>query len=81
MRKWLANCSTKRMKNFLLILLFPVLTFAQAGNDMFLNKILKKEIHTVQLHPKDFNLSAPIISLNSGEQLHLSFDDFSAKNS
>ena len=66
------------MKNFLLILLFPVLTFAQAGNDMFFNKIFKKEIHTVQLHPKDFNLSAPIISLNSGEQLHLSFDDFSA---
>lgn len=38
--------------------------------------IYKKNINTVLFHRKGFELSAPILRLNSNEKLHLSFDDF-----
>ncbi len=66
------------MKEIVLLLLCPLFTLAQNENGIFTNKIAKKEIHTVLLHPKDFEMASPIICLNSGEQLKLSFDDFSA---
>jgi hypothetical protein len=66
------------MRRFFFFLICPLLTFAQAESQVFTNKITKKEIHTVLLHPRDFEMASPILALNSGEQLKLSFDDFSA---
>ena len=65
------------MRILWLLIIIPIFTFAQTESGVFSNKIFKKEVHTVLLHPKDFELSSPIISLNSGEQLKISFDDFS----
>lgn len=41
--------------------------------------VYKKNIKTIQLHAPDFELSQPIIQLNSGEALKLGFDDLSAE--
>ncbi len=66
------------MKQLILFFVCPLLSFAQTNGAIFENKIYKTNIHTVLLHPRDFELSSPIIALNSGEQLKLSFDDFSS---
>ena len=39
------------------------------------NRIYDPKIHTVILHKEGFEMAAPIITLNSGERLILSFDD------
>jgi hypothetical protein len=39
--------------------------------------VYKKEIQTIELRSPDFELSQPVIGLNSGEVLKLSFDDLS----
>lgn len=41
--------------------------------------VYKENIKTVQLHAPDFELSQPIINLNSGEKLKLGFDDLSGE--
>jgi len=65
------------MKKILFLFFLPLLSLAQNTSVVFDNKIYKPEIHTVLLHPKDFVLASPILALNSGEQLTISFDDFS----
>lgn len=40
------------------------------------NYTYNKNIKTVQLHEKSFELSSPLLVLNSDQQLKLSFDDF-----
>lgn len=39
------------------------------------NKIYKKNIKTVVIHKKEWELSFPIIKLNSDEKIHLEFDE------
>ncbi|MFM7024028.1 MAG: DUF5103 domain-containing protein [Flavobacteriales bacterium] len=72
------------MKILFILLLSPILLLAQNDsgyyNDQHFrydNHIYKKNIRTPLLHPKSFQLSFPIIALNSGEQFLLSFDDLS----
>ena len=74
------------MKAALFALICPLYIFAQTAadtgyySDQYLrydNHIYKKNICTPLLHPKTFQLSFPIIALNSGEQFLLSFDDLS----
>lgn len=56
--------------------------YYQEAHDMYKDFIFKKNIHTVTLNKPEFELSVPLINLNSDEQLKLSFDDFDgdAKN-
>ena len=59
------------MKSLILFcLLFPLFVFAQSPDNIFL-----PNIHTVKLFKANQQLSIPLISLNSGEQLELHFDD------
>lgn len=43
------------------------------------NYVYKKNIKTVQLNAPDFELSQPILHLNSGETLQLTFDDLTGE--
>jgi len=61
----------------ILIILLPVLTVAELPNE---NIIYKSNIKTVQLYKEGFELSHPIITLNSSEHLILSFDDLDSGN-
>lgn len=65
---------------------FPLWLFSQTAadsgyfNDQYLrydNHVYKSNICTPLLHPKSFQLSSPLLALNSGAQLLLSFDDLS----
>ena len=67
-----------------LIILPFNLTASLSGQDYYnkdytrnSNFIYKENIHTVLLNKDGFELSDPIIKLNSNEKLHLSFDDLS----
>lgn len=48
---------------------------AQALELIYNNHIYQKSIHTALLHPLGFELGEPILTLNSQEQLLLSFDE------
>jgi hypothetical protein len=75
-------------RTFLLLTVIVLLPFTCAsqkgeGDDDYVNdKVLKYDdyvyrssIRTVQFHESSWDYSAPVISLNGGEQLRLSFDD------
>lgn len=65
---------------FLLIL--PMNIFAQDIEGIeYKDKTYKDNIKTVQLHVENEPLSYPIIKLNSGQKLHLSFDELGNNNS
>ncbi len=72
----------KEMKLFLKILptflfvIFSLISFGQSESDYYYqNAIFKEDIKTVQLYKFGFEMSHPIISLNSEEQLILKFDE------
>lgn len=64
--------------------LIPFVCFAQNQNEDYFaddfvryqDWIYKKNIHTVQLRENSYEMAAPLINLNSDQQLKLSFDDF-----
>jgi len=71
----------KKSKNwFFTLLVFFISNFYFASNYTgglsYTDEIYLKNIATVQLRETSFELSSPIIELNSGQQLILSFDDF-----
>jgi len=75
------------MKNYLQHCLSGIpLTFilfgfsCKGGNLPNENRIYQTGIETVQFYREGFDLSAPVITLNSGERLKLSFDDLNAGN-
>ena len=59
---------------------FLLLSFAlkaqNVDNIVFDNRVYVNDLATVQCYLEDYPYSLPVISLNSGEQLVLSFDDF-----
>ena len=57
-----------------LILLISV-NILPAQEDFYADKIYRKNIKTVQLHRAGWDLSYPVIELNSHDRLNLSFDD------
>ena len=60
----------------LLSTLFPFYSFAQSPTDLpATNNIYAEGIHSVKLTLQGANFGQPIIQLNSGERLELSFDD------
>ncbi len=58
---------------FIIITLISAISFAQTN--VFLDKVYDNDIKTVTLKPESNILAYPIISLNSNENLLLSFDD------
>lgn len=54
--------------------------FSHAGNFPNENTVFNPSIKTVQFCREGFEFSSPIITLNSGEKLKLSFDDLDADN-
>ncbi|MBS3807563.1 MAG: DUF5103 domain-containing protein [Bacteroidales bacterium] len=63
------------MKLFTIILCGSVLFSLQARGQAIREKVLAPQIKTVQMHKKGEPLSPPLITLNSGEQVTLRFDD------
>jgi len=75
------------IRTFLLAVLFvPVLCFAQtkiAEEEDYVNDnvlryddyVYKSNIKTVQFHESSWDYAVPVIALNGGEQIELSFDD------
>ncbi|NQV02148.1 MAG: DUF5103 domain-containing protein [Bacteroidia bacterium] len=60
------------------LLLFSLLAFSKilfAWDFPNENRVYDPNIHTVLLHKDGFEMAMPIIALNSGEKLKLSFDD------
>ena len=66
-----------RQKGYLLIIaaFFSINGYGQQNPD----QIFDSTIHTVIVAPIENSLAAPIISLNNGELLKISFDDFKAQ--
>jgi len=64
------------MKNQFLILALFVFKISFANGEIFENKIFKDNIKTVQLEIANWEVSYPVLDLNSNQQLQLSFDDF-----
>lgn len=67
----------------LLIVNQTIVSFALANPqdmDYYSNRILKSTIHTVQIHPKGWEMGYPIIQLGGKTQLELSFDDFDTQS-
>ncbi|MGB8492315.1 MAG: DUF5103 domain-containing protein [Bacteroidales bacterium] len=67
------------MRKFILLLLLPLVNFLPSGAQnsdqlQFTDHIFNDKIKTVQLYKEGWNLSYPIISLNSDEKLLLNFD-------
>lgn len=69
-------------KNFVIsisivFIIIPKILFAYDSGleTIYLNEVKKKSIHTVQMHPADWELTEPIIELNGDNQLLFSFDD------
>ncbi|MFA9371332.1 MAG: DUF5103 domain-containing protein [Labilibaculum antarcticum] len=69
-------------KNFVIsisivFIIIPKILFAYNSDykTVYFNEIKKKSIHTVQMHPTDWELTEPIIELNGDNQLLFSFDD------
>jgi hypothetical protein len=70
----------KVQKLICIFLFFQVTMFSLAGNPIEIlndNLVYKPNIKTVLFHKAGFEMSAPVILLNSGEKLQLSFDDLS----
>jgi hypothetical protein len=65
----------KVLKIFLLILSFHLWFSTNAQNLANDNSVYKSFIKTVLFYKSGFEMSAPIITLNSNEKLELSFDD------
>lgn len=68
------------LKPFYLILLVTFVPLKQIQSQenwpqRFTNQVFNKNIKTVRLHIDGLELSTPIISLNSFDKLHFSFDD------
>jgi hypothetical protein len=62
-------------RKLIICFLFPIFAKAQAFDQSVLyNKIYDDRIKTVQLHRAEWNLSHPIMTLNSNDKLVLSFD-------
>ncbi|HJV18447.1 MAG TPA: DUF5103 domain-containing protein [Sediminibacterium sp.] len=61
----------KQIGSFLIAALFPFLPQAQALPD----KVYSPTIQTIKLFPQNDQLALPVITLNSGDQLELHFDD------
>ncbi|HVA98599.1 MAG TPA: DUF5103 domain-containing protein, partial [Bacteroidia bacterium] len=66
---------------------FIFITQSDSGNEYYnpdymrySDHIYKSNIHTVQLHEKSWNLSPPLMLINSEQQLDLSFDDLDGDN-
>lgn len=73
----LLRLSFRPIRNiFLLTFIFSFQTSIAVETE-YRDKTYKDSIHTVLLHRLDWELSNADIALNSGEQLKLSFDDFS----
>jgi len=66
-------------KTFPLLILMLLGTFTLFGQKSFTDTIFNKDIQSVQLYRYGFNISYPIITLGSGEQLTLAFDEFGTK--
>ena len=63
------------IKAFCICLLFSVSAKSQNFNEpVFQNKVYDDKIKTVQLYRPEWNLSYPIMTLNSNDQLVLNFD-------
>jgi hypothetical protein len=84
--KWLAkkqlnmNTVHKITRNFLTFLIILVLTQKiEASAKVFSDSIYRENIKTVQLYRDGWKLSYPIIELNEGLALILSFDDISSE--
>lgn len=75
------------MRNYLEFCFWVILSIfflsgvsCKAGSFPNENAVFSASIKTVQLYRQGFELSSPIITLNSGERLKLSFDDLDADN-
>lgn len=75
----LSSGGAKRHRFLVVVLIVAGLSFgiSAAAQDDFPNenRIYTPSIQTVLLHKEGFEMSAPVIRLNSGERLLLSFDD------
>jgi len=73
--KFIFNLNKSSLKLVLILLAIPAIL---SGQDTFYeDKIYRPNIKTVQLHRTGWDLTYPIIELNSADQLSLSFDDLS----
>ena len=71
------NCRMRKLVSFAAFLLLSFALKAQnVDNIVFDNRVYVNDLATVQCYLEDYPYSLPVISLNSGEQLVLSFDDF-----
>jgi len=53
-------------------------TMELVSEDIFVDKICKPNIKTVQFHRNGWDMSPPLIKMNTGEKLKLTFDDLDA---
>jgi hypothetical protein len=70
--------SRERWDQILVVFLLSITVGSFAGNPGTIvneNMVYKSSIKTVLLYKSGFEMSAPVIMLNSGEKLQLSFDD------
>ncbi len=68
------------MKNKFTLFLFLIIIIPAYSQIKYTDTIYDKNINSLQLFRTGFNISYPIISLGSGEQLTLSFDEFGTKS-
>lgn len=66
------------MRIFCILLCNIFFTSLPAQNEVYINKANYPFIRTVELRRVDLTLAPPVVDINSGDQLRLSFDDLSA---
>ena len=71
--KFIFNLNKSPLKTVLILLAIPALLCGQ--ETFFEDKIYQPNIKTVQLHRAGWDLTYPLMELNSADQLSLSFDD------
>jgi hypothetical protein len=69
-----------RMKLKLIILFFVYFPVELMSQKIYSDTIIDKNITALQFYRTGFNLSDPVIALNSGEKLTLSYDEFGSQS-
>jgi hypothetical protein len=69
--------NTLRQLIFIISILYSGACFSMKLPEILSNKIYSENIRTVQFYGEEGSLSNPVISLNSDQKLHFTFDDLS----
>jgi len=64
---------------YIFLIISWLINIGNVQGQPFVDSVYSENIHTVQLYKEGWELSYPVIVLNSAEKLKLSFDDFNNK--